>query len=135
MCISFISSTHHVLLEDARRRLRDDIDADLSDIAVKLYDQNEKTEKRIRSNILCTWFVGCLYNYDYERAKRALTKCITLEPDKPVDPQDADKLLMVLWQSCKLLFKDDFSALFDEIERVIETNKAFDEDGINQPFV
>ena len=135
MCITFVSSTHHVLLEDARRRLRDDIDADLSDIAAKLYDQNEKTEKRIRSNILCTWFVGSLYNYDYERAKRALTKCITLEPDKPVDPQDADKLLMVLWQSCKLLFKDDFSALFDEIERVIETNKAFDEDGINQPFV
>lgn len=127
--------TRHVLLEDARRRLRENIDADLKDIAVELYNQNEKTEKRIRSNILCTWFVGCLYNYDYERAKRALTKCITLEPDKPVDPQDADKLLAVLWQSCKLLFKDDFSALFDEIDRVIETNKAFDEDGINQPFV
>lgn len=135
MNIALVDMTHHRLLDDARERLNKNPSADLSDIARELHLQVMNAEKKCRENILRTWFIGGLYNYDYEAARIALAKCIALDPAKQISQKEANKLLPVLWQSCRLLFKDDFSTLFDEIERVIQTNKAFEEDGINQPFV
>lgn len=122
-------------LNDARERMRENINADLSDIAKAINLEKIGAEKRCRENILRTWFIGGLFNYDYKKARLALTKCITLNPSKEVRPKEANQLLTVLWGSCQLLFRDDFSVLLDEIDRYLETEKAFEEDGIHQPFV
>lgn len=123
------------ILRKVKKRLLENPNDDLKDIEEEMLEEKHAVEKRCRDNILRTWFIGGLFNYDYEAAKIALAKCITLDPAKSISVDEANKLLLVLWQSCKLLFKDDFSTLFDEIERVIETNKAFDDDGDNLPFV
>lgn len=65
-------------LDDARERMRENIDADLSDIAKAVNLERIGAEKRCRENILCTWFIGGLFSYDYHLARRALVKCIAL---------------------------------------------------------
>lgn len=120
-------------LDDARKRLRKDINADLSDIAKAINQERIGAEKRCRENILCTWFIGGLFSYDYHRAKIALTKCIMLNPCKQITPAEAEKLLSVLWWSCRRLFDNDFSFLMDEIDRYLETEKEMGEDAL--PFM
>lgn len=120
-------------LDEARKRLQNDINANLSDIAMQINKERIHAEKRCRDNILNTWFIGGLFNYDYEKAKIALAKCISLNPSKKVEPNEANQLLLVLWSSCRLLFKDDFSSLMDEIDRYLETEKEMGEDAL--PFM
>lgn len=120
-------------LNDARERLRKDINADLKDIAMQINEERQYAEKRVKNNILNTWFIGGLFSYDYHRAKIALTKCIALNPCKQITPAEAEKLLSVLWGSCQRLFDNDFSSLMDEIDRYLETEKAMGEDAL--PFM
>ncbi len=115
-------------LEDARELLRNDIDADLSQIAFEINNERKWAVKQCRNDILRCWFIGGLFNYNYEEAQRALVKCITLNPCKDLTPAEANKLLPVLWGSCRQLFKDDFSALFDEIYRYLKTEELFEEE-------
>lgn len=51
-------------LNDARERMRENINADLSDIAKAINLEKIGAEKRCRENILRTWFIGGLFNYD-----------------------------------------------------------------------
>lgn len=134
MAVALTDKMHNVYLEKARQRILANPQDELLDIIDAMNREHLMIEARCRNNILRTWFIGSLFNYDYEAARRALVKCITLNPAKAVSTKEANKLLVVLWQSCQLLFHDDFSVLFDEIERVIDTNKAF-EDEDNLPFV
>lgn len=135
LAIALIDVITNKNLEDARERLREDINADLSDIAERINEERTQAIKECRENILRTWFIGGLFNYDYEKAKLALTKCLVLNPSGSVKPRDANKLLIALWDSCQLLFEDDFSVLFDEIDRCLETEKIFEEDELSLPFM
>lgn len=128
--IDMLANKH---LNDAREILRKDIDADLSEIALAINKERKWAVKQCRENILRCWFIGGLFNYNYEEARRALVKCVTLDPSKDVSPAEANKLLPVLWGSCQLLFKDDFSILFDEIYRYLKTEEVFEEDGDDAP--
>lgn len=111
-------------LDDARERMRKDIDADLSDIAKAINLEKIGAEKQCRENILCKWFIDGLFSSDYHLAKRALVKCITLNPCRQITPEEAQKSLPVLWSSCQSLFGNDFSFLMDEIDRYLETEKT-----------
>lgn len=131
--LALVDVTVNKHLDDARERLRKDINADLKDIAVQINQEKQYAEKRVKNNILNTWFIGGLFSYDYHRAKIALTKCIALNPSKQITPAEAEKLLPVLWWSCRRLFDNDFSSLMDEIDRYLDTEKAMGEDAL--PFM
>lgn len=120
-------------LDDARERMRENIDADLSDIAKAINLERIGAEKRCRENILCTWFIGGLFSYDYHLARRTLVKCIALNPCRQITPEQAQKWLSVLWGGCQLLFKNDFSSHMNEIDRYLETEKEMGEDAL--PFM
>lgn len=131
--IDMLASKH---LEDARKLLRKDINADLSKIAFQINTERKNAVKNCEANILRCWFLGGLFNYNYKEARKALVKCVTLNPSKDVTSAEAEKLLPILWGSCRLLFNDDFSILFDEIYRYLEVEKIFEEeDGEAPPFL
>lgn len=130
--IALVNATSNNFITETTARLKGNINADVSDIARRLNEEMRRIEKRGRENVIKTLFIGGLFNYNYTEAKRALTKCIALKPSKEVTVKEANELLPVLWGSCRVLLKDDFSVLMDEIDRYFETEKEFGDD---LPFV
>lgn len=111
-----------VFIEDIRRRLRVDINADLSDIFRQIKEDRTASERRYLSRILNRWFIG-LFSGDCSEAKKALAMCMTLKPHRVVAPERMMEFLPIVWGSIEELFGGDFSGLMDEINRSLKEGK------------
>lgn len=102
--------------------------ADLRDIADEMEKDREQFKSAVRAEILFSWFED-FFHKDYEAAQRALTKCRTLNPVKPVFQKEATEILMAVWQIFKGLFtEDEFNRLMKRLDESIMLSKINDED-------
>lgn len=123
---------HNKYLEEAREILRKDINADLTVVSRKMIAENRDRLKRERVNVINTLIIGAIFNYNYEACRLAIVKGITLSPSKDVSVEEANKILTVLWGSLSNLLDNDFSPILNEVDRYLDTEKAFDDE---LPFV
>lgn len=115
-------------LEKARKRLRENPNADLRDIADEMEQDREQMKIAVRTRILFSWF-NEFFHSDYEAAQRVLTKCRTLNPTKQVSLKEATELLMASWQIFKGLFtEDEFDRVMEKLDENIMLSKIDDED-------
>jgi hypothetical protein len=124
--IALVDIRHNKYLEEAREILRKDINADLTGLSRKMITENRDRVKRERVNVINTLIIGAIFNYNYEACRLAITKGVILSPSKDVTVNEANKILMIMWGSLSNLLDNDFSPILNEIDRYMDTEKAFD---------
>lgn len=120
-------------MERAHKRWRENIDADITDILIEMQESKNQLVEKEKLNMLLTWMLS-MYRYDAERLQRDITKVIAIKPYTEVSPEEAKKLLRVLWISTQLLFPEmDYSFLLNEIENFALFRRKYPDDG-SSPF-
>ena len=123
----------NIFFEEAHKRWREDIDADVMDILIKMKEHEIQSVEKEKQNILLTWMLS-LYRYDSEKLQRDITKLIALKPCTEASPAECGKLLRVLWNSTQMLFPDmDYTKLLNEIQKLAQFNRKYPDDG-SSPF-
>lgn len=120
----------NIYLEQAHRRWMVDINDDCTDIMAEMGKAQRREVEKEKRNVLATLFLS-IYDFKSEELQRDLTKLIMLdlaEVDN-IPMEERRKLLRVLWESAKILMGDgNYSALLNEIERIVSFNRKYFED-------
>lgn len=105
-------------IEKVRERLLINPDDDLADIIQGMDQDDVRYKEQCRLKILRNFLVYSLFDGRHDAAKRALVKIIALKPPyKPVSPEKANELMLVLWQSASVS-RADLDLLIGELGKM-----------------
>lgn len=131
--------TSHIaskLFDEIIKKVRENPDADLSAEMQVLIEKMDKIKDR-EQTLLFSSFILILFDFDYERCLRTLTKCVTLDPqDLKPTPSEAGKLLGNLWFVIRQYYsQNDFSKVINDISNKYLMQQDSIEVGEELPFV